>query len=370
MSIDVLKKTPLHSLHAALGARLVDFAGWSMPVQYRSIVEEHIATRTHAALFDVSHMARFFFSGRQACAFLDAMVTRRVTDLKPGQIRYGLICNERGGILDDVLVYRLDVHHAGSEYLMVVNAGNRHKIHAWLEQRRDDWPDVQLHDRTEATAMIAVQGPDVVPRMHALFAEGLQDLRYYFCRTTKLSGHEVLVSRTGYTGEDGCELIVPGKLAETIWRTCSDATQGVPAGLGARDTLRLEAGMPLYGHELSESIQPFQADLAFAVNLEDRDFIGRATLAKAVQESPSTRRIGLALQGKRAAREHYSVWSTDREIGEITSGSLSPTLGYPIAMAYLEPEFVEIGGSVDVDIRGTRVPAKVVSLPFYKRKKS
>jgi aminomethyltransferase len=227
-----------------------------------------------------------------------------------------------------------------------------------------------MDDRTPATAMIAVQGPWAVPRMDSLTSGCLSALRYYHAGSGRVGGRAAIISRTGYTGEDGCELIVAAEDADPVWEACQAATSGEPAGLGARDTLRLEAAMPLYGHELNESINPFQADLAFAVNLEDRDFLGRTALLQLRDNTALPRRVGLAMEGKRAAREHYPILAAGTQIGEICSGSLSPTLGYPIAMAYLPAEYQQPSRTVDVDIRGTMVPARIVPLPFYKRKKT
>ncbi|HEY6563858.1 MAG TPA: glycine cleavage system aminomethyltransferase GcvT, partial [Pirellulaceae bacterium] len=254
---NTLRKTPLHDWHAAHGARLVDFAGWAMPVQYGSIVAEHEATRRTMALFDVSHMGRFYFQGDQSGAFLDSIVTRRVIDLKEGQIRYGLVCNEQGGVLDDVLVYRLRDLQGETFHVMVVNAGNRDKIWNWLLPYLDQQTKVRVEDRTAETAMIAVQGPRAVDAMTPLLGFPLEDVPYYFGRVGTVASRKAIISRTGYTGEDGCELIVAAEDAVAVWEACLEAagdSPAAPAGLGARDTLRLEAGMPLYGHELTESI--------------------------------------------------------------------------------------------------------------------
>lgn len=367
-----LARTPLDGWHAEQGGRLVDFAGWSMPVQYTSIVEEHVATRSSAGLFDISHMGRIQFEGSDACRFLDQLLTRRITDLPPGSIRYSLVTDARGGILDDVLAYRLPSEPA--TYMLVVNASNRVKILEWLRQQYDGADqryDVQWTDTTLETAMIAVQGPRALEITQPLVSRTrLENLRYYNCAQDQIGGAAALVSRTGYTGEDGCELIVPAEHGLAIWQAivASGTPLGmVPAGLGARDTLRLEAGMPLYGHELSEEINPYEAELSFAVQLKGRHFVGREALASISQNSLKRKRIGLALEGRRVPREGYTVLADGQPVGQVTSGTFSPTLEYPIAMAYVAPKYATPGHALAIDIRGRQEPATVVRLPFYRR---
>jgi aminomethyltransferase len=362
-----LAQTPLHAWHAAHGARLVDFAGWSMPVQYSSIVAEHVATRTACGLFDISHMGRLLFDGPGACEFLDSLVTRRVSDLKPGGIRYGLVTNEAGGILDDILVYRLTALGDKSPYLMVVNASNLAKILAWVEPRLAGKSNVAMHDVTTARAMIAVQGPQALSLLQPLVDQPLAPMKYYTGVECHVAGHSALVSRTGYTGEDGAEIIVDSGASEGIWQTLI-AAGGTAAGLGCRDTLRLEAAMPLYGHELSEEVNPYQAGLGFAVNLEGRSFPGRDALARISTDETQPVRVGLVLSGKRVPRENFLIIAGGRSIGQTTSGTFSPTLEKPIAMGYVERQFAEPGTSVAVDIRGREEPAEIVKLPFYKRR--
>jgi aminomethyltransferase len=366
-----LARTPLHDWHVAHGGRMVDFAGWSMPVQYKSIADEHNATRNSVGVFDISHMGRLRFEGSGAIPFLDSVVTRRVTDLKPNQIRYGLVCKEDGGILDDVLVY------AGSAdgsrpAAMVVNASNREKIVAWIE---DHLPSgVTLSDDTFQTAMIAVQGPAAIAAVEPLLEldAPITSMRYYTCASGHFDGHQILVSRTGYTGEDGVELICNAVLSLELWdqiMSRAEAAGGMATGLGARDTLRLEAAMPLYGHELSEVINPLQAGLNFAVNLGGRKFIGSDALEKFAQDKSQPVRIGIQLDSKRVPREGCPVLQGDTIVGEVTSGTFSPTLNRPIAMAYVAPAASSLGTKVAVDIRGTKYPATVVKLPFYERPK-
>lgn len=367
MTTETLKKTPLYNWHAANGGRMVDFTGWSMPVQYTSIIDEHNATRTAVGLFDVSHMARFRFDGPNALAFIDGLVTRKVADLRPGRIRYGLVCKEDGGILDDVLTYHLQDKSGQSYTWMVVNAGNREKIADWINARLPE--NVTFTDHTEQTAMIAVQGPRAMALAQEIVEGDLSELKYYQGREATILSHPGLVSRTGYTGEDGVELTVPAANAIATWEALHVAAAevgGHAVGLGARDTLRLEAAMPLYGHELSEEITPLQAGLGFAMSW-DHDFIGKAAL-EAIDQASLPVRVGLVMQDRRVPREHYPLYSGDEQVGEVTSGSQSPTLAAPIAMGYVSPQFAVEGTLLDVDVRGKRHPAKVVPLPFYKRK--
>jgi aminomethyltransferase len=353
---------------------MVDFAGWWMPVQYASIVAEHHATRTAAGLFDVSHMGRLRFDGPGAGEFLDGLLTRSVRDLKPGRVRYSLVTNESGGILDDVLVYRLSDAAGETYYLMVVNASNRTKIVDWLTRfskapALSDAPGVQLTDVTHDWAMIAVQGPQGLAIAQPLVDANLSRLKYYQACETLVAGRGGIVSRTGYTGEDGCELIVGAGVALAIWQRLV-ASGATAAGLAARDTLRLEAAMPLYGQELSETIDPFQAGLAFAVDLEGRTFPGHDALVKAKNDQSLPRRIGLEIEGKRPARQGSGILHQGRQVGQVTSGTFSPTLGRPIAMGYVEPQAAVLGQRLTVDVRGQTLDARVVDLPFYRRSAS
>lgn len=375
-----LRSTPLNSWHTAHHGKMVDFAGWSMPVQYASIVEEHQATRTHCGLFDISHMGRLRFTGPDAPVLLDRLLTRKVIGMGAGKVRYSLVTNESGGILDDVLVYRLnDTSEARNEhgadanrlagadgefYLLVVNASNREKIVTWIQQHVGDL-NVSPMDDTFSTAMIAVQGPNALQLAQPLFELKLSELGYYSGAVTKSCGQTVIVSRTGYTGEDGIELVVPAASALDFWQKLI-AAGAKPVGLGARDTLRLEAAMPLYGHELSESLTPLHADLGFAVNLKEHVFVGCEALAK-LQSDSLPKRVGIELTGKRVPREHYAVYLGDRQVGEVTSGTFSPTLQRPIAMAYVHPDAAAEGTELRIDIRGSREPGRVVRLPFYSR---
>ncbi|XZE21037.1 glycine cleavage system aminomethyltransferase GcvT [Pirellulaceae bacterium SH449] len=366
-----LAVTPLHSWHQQNGGKLVEFAGYDMPVQYEGIVAEHNATRKAAGLFDISHMGRLRFDGPRADQLLDHLLTRRVVDMEVGQVRYSLMCNEEGGILDDVLVSCLESPSGKVYFLLVVNAGNHTKIVNWIKPHLADFPDIEFSDSTSSTAMIAVQGPKAVEITKGLFPGAIDSLGYYRAKVTNQMGKPCIVSRTGYTGEDGFELIVRAEDSQRVWENLllAGRDQGIkPAGLGARDTLRLEAGMPLYGHELEENIDPYKAGLKFACNLKDRSFIGSEQMAILSKGASEQVRVGLVLTGRRAARQGAEVLDQDgRSIGSVTSGSFSPTLDSPIAMAYVKAENATVGTSVDIDIRGSKVAATISQLPFYKR---
>lgn len=371
MTNNTLAQTPLHGWHATHHGRMVEFAGYSMPVQYRSIVAEHTAVRTSLGLFDISHMGRLRFDGAGAERFLDSLVTRRIAGMKPGRVAYSLVTDESGGILDDVLVYRMEDAAGGTYYLMVVNAGNREKIVRWIDGHLTSDDDVQFSDVTDTWAMIAVQGPRALEVTAPLVDADLAGMKYYVGCETLVVGRGGLISRTGYTGEDGFELIVGAGAVEEIWDALIEAATplgGLPAGLGCRDTLRLEAGMPLYGHELSEQVDPFQAGLGFAVDLKKGPFPGRDALVERKNASDAPRRVGLLLTGNRIPREGYTILAFGDAIGQVTSGTFSPTLEKPIAMGYVQRERADVGNRVDVDIRGRAAPATIVELPFYRRK--
>ncbi len=360
-----LLKTPCHSWHAAHGGRMVDFAGWDMPVQYSTISDEHKAVRTQAGLFDIAHMGRLFFEGPDAERFLNHLVTSNVSGLQQGQIRYGLITNEQGGILDDILVYRFP-----DRYLLVVNASNRLKILDWIKQHEAGF-EMTLRDETQNTAMLALQGPNSLAILNMLIKPGLDadSLEYYTGLECELLGTSAVLSRTGYTGEDGFEIIVPADRGIDLWETLIEKGRehGLkPAGLGCRDTLRLEAGMPLYGHELSEDLDPFSAGLGFAVKLDKGDFVGREALAQR-KEQVTRRRAGLVLEGKRIAREGSKIFREGAEVGAVTSGTFSPTLEKSIAMGYIEKSLAKPETAVEIEIRNQKIPARIVKLPFYRR---
>lgn len=378
-----LKKTPLYDWHVTHGGRMVDFAGWAMPVQYTSIIEEHLAIRSAVGLADISHMGRIRFEGPGAAVFLAELLTRRVADMELGQIRYSLVTNDAGGILDDVLVGYYHNSHGQPFFMLVVNASNRAKIVAWiashLPKARAEQPGQEIiwNDVSRLWAMFAVQGPKSVDLLQPLVDFDLQSMRYYRGAQALIlhpaaQRQGCIISRTGYTGEDGFEISLGAGIARGVWEALMETGHQlgvVPAGLGARDTLRLEAGMPLYGHELSEQIDPFQADLGFACHLVGYNFPGRDALLRIQKQSPKLVRIGLELSGKRAARPGSQIKAGEQTAGEVTSGSYSPTLGKAIAMGYVAPEFAKPGTELSIDIRGSREPARVVELPFYVRKK-
>lgn len=358
-----LARTPLYDWHATHGGRLVEFGGWEMPVQYTTIIYEHNAVRTSAGMFDVSHMGRLSFGGPDALDLIQHVWTNNAATMKDMQVRYGLVCNDRGGIRDDVLVYRWPYGWA-----MVVNASNREKIVGWLEQHKGK-RDVQIVDQTPTTAMIAVQGPKAIELCRGLTDADAGTLAYYYGVPTKYRGQNAVVSRTGYTGEDGVEFMVAAAQAVTLWDEL--AARGVkPCGLGARDTLRLEAAMPLYGHEIDEETDPLQVGLSWAVKLDKGAFLGSESLVQRQKDATRPVRVGLELAGRRIAREGSSVLNREgKKVGRVTSGTFAPTLQKAIAMASVEPGLAGVGTELSVEVRGTAEPAKVVPLPFYKRAK-
>jgi aminomethyltransferase len=363
----MLKRTPFYDFHVASGGKLVDFAGWEMPLLYKGIIEEHEQTRKSGSIFDVSHMGRLQFSGKDAGAFLNRVVTRNVGEQKVGQSRYSLVCNEAGGVLDDVIVSR-DVKH----WIMVVNASNREKlVKHFGEVRQTSGLDFDMSDQTESTAMVALQGPKVIDRLSGVLPVDIKALKRYQFETTSVFMVKITVFRSGYTGEDGVELIIPAKMAGMGMKLLGGETDKPnatikPAGLGARDTLRLEAGMPLYGHELSESIDPLSAGLGWAVDLT-KEFIGVAPLRRVAETGLKRKLVGLELEGRRIARQGTPIMKDGAVIGEVTSGTFGPTVQKSIAMAFIDANHAAEGTLLDADLKGTMNPAKVVKLPFYKR---
>jgi aminomethyltransferase len=347
---------------------MVEFAGWSMPVMYRGIIEEHTHTRNHCSVFDVSHMGRLKLVGEDAGRLLDRLCTRNLDGMEPGVCRYTHMCREDGGILDDMIVSRFD-----DSWGVVCNASNREKIVSWIT-RHTNGQAVDLQDQTFDTAMVALQGPKAVAQAQSLIPIDLAEVgRYRFKAGTYLMTRYAIY-RSGYTGEDGYEIVLPagiaGMLAGQLLGKADDPDAVIlPAGLGARDTLRLEAGMPLYGHELHEEIDSLTAGQGWCVDL-DKDFIGAEEMRKRKASGFRQALVGLELEGRRTARQHYTVCAGDTAIGEVTSGCLSPTLGKSIAMAFVETGHAEAGTELAVDFNGKPTPARVVTLPFYKRPKN
>jgi len=354
-----------------------------MPLQYSSIIEEHLTTRAACGIADISHMGRLRFEGPGAAVFLAELLTRRVGGLGLNQIRYSLVTNDAGGILDDVLVGYYHNAHGQPYYVVVVNAGNRRKIVDWVDAHlppeRAEAPgqEVVWSDVTRLWAMFAIQGPRSVELLQPLVDVDLASMRYYNGAQVQILHPAAqreggIISRTGYTGEDGFELSVGASIAQGVWEVLVDMGKrlgAVPTGIGARDTLRLEAGMPLYGRELSEQINPFQAGLGYTCYLTGYDFPGRDALRRLEQKPLESRLVGLELEGRRLAREGSTVLAQDKPVGHVTSGSYSPTFSKPIAMGYVCPDYAEPGTDVTIDIRGHPSPARVVELPFYSRRR-
>ena len=357
-----LRKTVLHATHVGLGAKMVEFGGWEMPVQYSSIIAEHKAVRERAGLFDVSHMGRYGVSGSGATDFLQTVHTNDIGSLKPGQAHYGFLCNTRGGVVDDVIVYRRGV----DRYWMVVNASNRAKDWDWLDSHRQG--DAELRDESEEWALIALQGPAALDILRRFTDLDFDTIPYYHAADTQVAGHPAFVARTGYTGEDGVEIAVPSAAAEDVWLKLIGAS-ALPCGLGARDTLRLEAAMALYGHELTDETNPLEANLKRFIQLDKPHFIGRDWLARSLQEGLKRKLVGLQMLERGIARADYPVQMDGITIGKVTSGGPSITLGQNIALAYVPVEHSQVDTDLDVLVRGQPTRARVVKTPFYSRKR-
>ena len=361
-----IHETALIDVHRELGARLIEFGGWLMPVQYTGILDEHRAVRERAGLFDLSHMGELFVEGDDAGDALAAALVSDPRTLAVGRAQYSMICAPDGGVIDDLIVYRL----GPEQFLVVANAGNAPVVSDELVHRLDGWRAV-LDDRSLATSLVAIQGPAAAGVLRTVTDIDLEALRYYAIAEGAVAGVPALVARTGYTGEDGFEVFVDWGRGPEIWSALAAAggSAGVVAcGLGARDTLRLEAGMPLYGNELDRGTNPYEAGLGRVVKLaKPGDFVGREALAKVADDGPRKRLVGLRITGRGIARHGYPVQAGERESGVVTSGTHSPTLGVPIAMAYVAPGDAEPGTILGVSIREQPVAAEVVPLPFYKR---
>lgn len=361
------QKTPLYDVHIASGGKIIEFGGWLLPVQYSGILAEHQAVRTAAGLFDVSHMGEIEITGPEALALIQKLVSNDVARLADGQVQYTPMCYPDGGTVDDLLVYRFDAHR----YLLVVNAANTAKDLAWIRQHAANYPDATVTDVSHRTAQLALQGPKAERILQKLTAVDLGSIKYYwFQPDVAVAGINTLVSRTGYTGEDGFELYCDPADAVRLWRALLHAGQEeglLPAGLGCRDTLRFEACLPLYGHELSPQITPVEAGLGMFVRLEKSSFLGREVLAKQKQNGPARKIVGFVMVERGVPRNGYPIVADGRHIGYVTTGSFAPTLGQNYGLGLVDSEYAAIDQEWAVEIRGKLVKAKVVKKPFYKR---
>ena len=362
-----MKKTPLYERHLVLGAKMIDFGGWFMPVQYTSVIEEHHATRTRAGLFDICHMGEIEVRGPQALTLLQRVMSRNLEKQAVGQMKLSVMTNEQGGILDDLTVYRLE----DERYLLVTNASTRDKDLQWLQMRKQEegLSGAEIADRTDEIGKLDIQGPQAQTMLQGLAEADLAALKYYHCLNTTVAGISALVSRSGYTGEDGFEIYAAGDRIGEVWDRLLAAGAGAglkPVGLGARDTLRLEAGMMLYGHEMDESVTPFEVTYGWVVDLE-KAFVGCDALSRQKKTGPARRLVGFEMTDRGIARQGYKVHKYGKEIGEVTSGTLAPTLNRAVGMAFLPVIYTEPGTEIDILIRDRPVRAKVVRLPFYSR---
>jgi len=362
------KKTPFYDAHVAAGGKIVPFAGYLLPVEYEGagLITEHEAVRNDCGVFDVSHMGEITFKGPDALKALNHLLCNNYTTMDPGRCRYSPMCYEDGGCVDDLIVSKI----ADDDYFVVVNAANKDKDFAWMkEQVPADW-DVEIEDVSDSYAQLALQGPKAQAIMEELLAaDQIPEKNYSFIDGVEIAGVSCMLARTGYTGEDGFEIYIPAEAAQTIWDALMAAGEShglIPCGLGARDTLRLEAAMPLYGHEMDETVSPLEAGLGWAVKMDKDDFIGKAALEAA---EPARERIGLEVTGRGIVREHCDIFKGDEKIGESTSGTHLPHLKKACAMALVEKGVVAEGDELEADVRGRRVAVKVIPLPFYKRAK-
>jgi aminomethyltransferase len=362
-----VKKTPLNLVHRELGARMVDFGGWDMPVQYSGVIEEHVAVRQAAGLFDVSHMGEVEVTGPNALAFIQHLTINDAAKLVDGQIQYSALCYPEGGVVDDVTLYRFNE----SRYLFCVNASNTDKDFAWMQKVLVDSAitDVTLTNRSDEFAQIALQGPKAETILTALTDVPLTDIVYYHFIEGEVAGVDMIISRTGYTGEDGFELYLPASDVVDVWQQLMSAgiPHGLlPIGLGARDTLRLEKGYALYGHELSREVSPLEAGLAWVTKLDKDDFVGKTALSTQKADGVPRRRVGFVMQERGIPRDGYPVFVGDREVGVITSGTMSPTLKVGVALALVEPDVAKADTELEVAIRNRRMRGKVSRPPFVK----
>lgn len=366
-----MKRTPLYEEHVKLGAKIVDFAGFEMPVQYSGVVVEHNAVRNAAGLFDVSHMGEFEFRGPGALAFLNALTANDVAKLTDGKAQYSLLCNEQGGIVDDILVYRLAADH----FWMVVNAANIEKDWNWVIKIKNEkfkTENCEIKNISDETCLLALQGPRAIEVAKTLTQAPVAELKsFHACVGTAAGRENCLIGRTGYTGEDGVEIFCKAPQAAPLWRAILEAgkTAGIkPAGLGARDTLRLEARLSLYGHEINDETNPLEAGLGWVVKLDKPDFIGKNPIVKIKEAGLKRTLVGFKMCDKSIARQGFAIVAEEKTIGHVTSGSYSPTLAYGIGLGYAPTAFEKIGTKFNIDIRGKQRLAEVVTVPFYKRR--
>jgi len=371
-SMEDLKKTPLNEIHRNLGAKMVDFAGWEMPIQYEAgVIEEHVRTRTYAGLFDVSHMGEILVTGPDAIDFINFLTTNDVTKLVNGKAQYSVLTNEEGGTVDDLLIYRFEEQ----KLLLVVNAATTEKDWEWIKSHKANFA-VSLENKSDSFAQIAIQGPKAEEILQKITENELSEIKYYHFVEGKVEGLDCIISRTGYTGEDGFEIYVEPDKAEKIWKKLLDIgnygmKEGIlPCGLAARNTLRLEAAMALYGHELSDTITPLEANLSWICKLEKGDFIGRNALLKQKQEGLKRRLVGFEMTDKGIARDFFDVYIEGEKIGYVTSASPAPFLKKNIGLAFVPIEFAKVGQEIKIDVRGKLLSAVIVKTPFYKRQKT
>jgi len=360
-----MKKTAFFDVHAALGAKIVEFAGFEMPVQYSGIIEEHRRVRESVGVFDVSHMGEFEIRGRDALAFVQKLTINDASKLSDGRVQYSAMCYDDGGIVDDLLVYQM-----GDHYMLVVNAANIPKDFDWLAQHRAG--DVQLTDRSDDYSLLAVQGPKSIATVQKLASVDLSGLAYYHFLRGKVAGVDMVISRTGYTGELGIELYFPSdaRTGTAVWNAIMEAGKEFtigPVGLGARDTLRLEMGFCLYGHDIDRTTNPLEAGLGWITKPDKGEFVGRAAIAKMKADGPRRKLVGFTLGDKAFPRQGYPVRASGREIGTVTSGTFSPSLDQGIGMGYLEIAAAKPGTQISIVIRNREIPATVVELPFIKK---
>ncbi len=363
-----MNRTPLYEEHKKLGAKIVPFAGWEMPLSYAGVLEEHRATRSGVGLFDISHMGRIEVTGPASAALLDRVATSSVKKLAVGGMQYALACNEQGGILDDIMIYRF----GEQRYFVCANASNAEKIFQWLTKQAADFSGVEVIDRSAELAQLAVQGPRSRDLMKPLTEADLDRLKLRHCIETKVAGVPMRLSRSGYTGELGYELYLPADRARKVWETLlhKGSAHGLKlCGLGCRDTLRLEMGYPLYGNDMDETTTPIEASLEFTVDFKKDDFIGREVMIRQKENGISRKLIGFELLRRGVPRHGHTIFSDGKEIGVVTSGNHSPSLNKGIGMGYVQTLFAELGGEILIDIRGNAVPAVIVERPFYRKKK-